>query len=730
MADGSANLLAKFKLQHEGIAQNLLTKTVIRHLASADLLGKFETRSLGSQDLKGHLKIRQMGSPQNLWVFFTCLQPAEDLLAHFVVRHRSNLLQGRLKAILNLVRTWAELPAKMIVKNSGSALLLGIFIVAQGSRDLKAKFHVGQNSADLLAKFHVGQNSADLLGKFHVGQNSADLLGKFEVKHSENLFAKAIIRQNSSTDLLGKFEIGQGNADLLCFFRLPQEDLFCKFAVRHEGSETLYGRIEVRRPASARLLSKMVVQRHVGSEELLCKFHVGQNSSNLKCVIRRIVPSVRNNSWTIQDDDVNQWINFVVGMGRGFIEAPTLTADAIIKKLGLNSCKIYSASASHRFEAIRFGYVAVPEWAENERLQMDAGNLLAKVIIRHEGTSRNLLAELEIRNASNQDLPAHFVAIRRQGFKDLKAKLFVMSARFTLIDEKTVSGAAVERITFTGLDLNTHKNYMLIAEWVNPVAYFGKVWAFYNGDEVPTNYRSQYLRGSSSSSSADRLNDPTIALSADSASSMAVINIGISPDGYINVVSQNRAGQGAAIEIYEFSQNHDIVQSNLTQLDLSYRRYTTDAEENGFGIGSKFRLYGYKTGISNVIDIYEVDGSTGDISAPAAYTLIPEMTKTLDLEAGDKVLLTFEANFVVSPSPSAPIGYVNLFADASQLLYNAQISISENCSSSPNRHNQRSFHAVYEAVIDETVTFTAQWKSGGGFWIYGNERKMIITHIH
>jgi len=112
----------------------------------------------------------------------------------------------------------------------------------------------------------------------------------------------------------------------------------------------------------------------------------------------------------MQDDDINQWINFVVGMGRGFIEAPTLTADTDIKKLGLNSCKIYSASASHRFEAIRFGYVAVPEWAENERLQMDAGNLLGKVEISHL-SGQNLLVTFKTQPNSSQDLKVVFEVV-------------------------------------------------------------------------------------------------------------------------------------------------------------------------------------------------------------------------------------------------------------------------------------------------------------------------------
>jgi len=146
--------------------------------------------------------------------------------------------------------------------------------------------------------------------------------------------------------------------------------------------------------------------------------------------------------------------------------------------------------------------------------------------------------------------------------------------------------------------------------------------------------------------------------------------------------------------------------------------------------GQDFKDLSAEFEIDDMIDVYEIDGTTGSVSSPVSYTLIPEMTKTLVLAVGDIVKIDFEANFVITASS---VGYVSLFADATPILYDAQLS-NDSTSSTTTRRHQRSFHGVYVAASDETVVFTAQWKSSitpsPKLNISGNERKMIVTHIH
>ncbi len=197
-----------------------------------------------------------------------------------------------------------------------------------------------------------------------------------------------------------------------------------------------------------------------------------------------------------------------------------------------------------------------------------------------------------IRNAGSGELFAKFEV--GQGFNDLFARFEVMVDRFTLIEEQILTSNA-GRVTFTGLDLNAHKNYTLIAEWYNPFSILGLIWFFYNGDEVKTNYHSQAFQAAGTTEQATKYNEPRIGIGDDLESNMAVVHIGISPGGYINALSQSRAGKGTYLMLHSHAQSHTVVQANLTQLTISCRNSVGLAEYAGFGTGSKFRLYGYKS---------------------------------------------------------------------------------------------------------------------------------------
>jgi len=465
-----------------------------------------------------------------------------------------------------------DLPAEFFIVNAGAEDLPAEFIIRhETSVELLGEFEVRQEtSADLKAIFDIGQGAADLLGFFDVGHNSVDLPAEFVVRHV-----------GTPVDLLGEFAVNQFNAAV---------NLLGEFVVRHS-------------------------QPHPGLTSIIAY-------------------------------EPSAFFNYFEGVGTGFLH-PQYRPDAEVKVIGQTSLRIRVKYLPSGFDYIQFGWkYRNPIWGEDTWPGTGLGslNLHGEFVIRRSAsmdlpakfivgqgsvdlkasfesqvslylpgefivrqeTSVDLSAKFIVRHTSNggghpgeapsADLKAEFWV--RQGFIDLPCQFEVMVDRFTLIEEQIVTGAAVGRVTFTGLDLNTHKNYVLIMEWYNPVDWFGHVLAYYNGDEVKTNYRSQYLRGSGASATANDYDTPCVAFGTALKSSMAVINIGISPGGYINAVSQNRVSQGSVpgsvLEIWEVAQNHDVVQANLTELVLSWTRAGA-AEDDGFGVGSKFRLYGYKS---------------------------------------------------------------------------------------------------------------------------------------
>jgi hypothetical protein len=131
-------------------------------------------------------------------------------------------------------------------------------------------------------------------------------------------------------------------------------------------------------------------------------------------------------------------------------------------------------------------------------------------------------------------------------------------------------------------------------------------------------------------------------------------------------------------------------------------------------------------------DLYEADGTSGDCTAPssaAAFAEIPEMTYTLALSTGDKVIITFMANFWIAGS-----NYVRFLinADGVAISFEGRTS-NDSAASSNSRTHLRTFVAIYEAVADGNVTFNVTWKTGvgaGNAKIYGNVRKLVLQHIH
>ena len=332
-----------------------------------------------------------------------------------------------------------DLLSKFIIKNAGSADLLGKFHVGQGSQDLLGKFEVRHgNSADLLGKLGIRQlGSADLLGKFEVRHSSdADLLGKLEIRHdaSENLLGKFEIKQPGSADLLGKFAVSNASSEVL----------LAKFAVRHDASVDLLGKLEVEHDGSKDLLAKFKV-RHEGTQNLKAVVDIRHDSyANLftKIILRNASSADLLGRLEIRHDAAVDLLAKVKIRHGGAGAAQNLKAIVDIR-LGASSNLLGKFEVRHSSSADLLGKFTVSNANSEDllarviirnlafadllgRLEVRPGsseNLKAIVDIRHI-SSANLLGRLEIRHASSEDLVTK-LTIRHDAAVDLLAKFAV-----------------------------------------------------------------------------------------------------------------------------------------------------------------------------------------------------------------------------------------------------------------------------------------------------------------
>jgi len=156
--------------------------------------------------------------------------------------------------------------------------------------------------------------------------------------------------------------------------------------------------------------------------------------------------------------------------------------------------------------------------------------------------------------------------------------------RVGLISEVEVTADTTE-VDFPGLDILTHKLYLLAFETKNVTATSGEIRIYFEGDFTDTNYYQQNLWASGSTISAGRANNSTLAYLAAGHQVSGFILIMLDPDGYGRVYVAEARSPPAGVNIVTHSIARTITQTNLTRITL---RATV---ANLIGAGSKFRLF-------------------------------------------------------------------------------------------------------------------------------------------
>jgi len=137
-----------------------------------------------------------------------------------------------------------------------------------------------------------------------------------------------------------------------------------------------------------------------------------------------------------------------------------------------------------------------------------------------------------------------------------------------LVEEKEIT-ANTTRVTFSNLDLNSAKAYMLLFNVRNPTVYSVSYRLFYNGDEVETNYYNQHLTASGTSVVARRGNNAIFADAfSPGMSSLSVYFIRRLPDGHVSGNGLPHYNEGdtlaARFRIHHYNKTVD----NVTRIDI------------------------------------------------------------------------------------------------------------------------------------------------------------------
>jgi len=160
--------------------------------------------------------------------------------------------------------------------------------------------------------------------------------------------------------------------------------------------------------------------------------------------------------------------------------------------------------------------------------------------------------------------------------------------RLTLIKEITVA-SDTNTIDITGLDINTHKIYIIVIKRKYVLNISDWVYMYVEGDYLDTNYYSQFFYASGTSIGGNRQNNPRIANASMNAFDMYIIDLSLI-DTLARAVSRQTLGAGGGLAFYQFSWSYVTSITNIT----SIRLYGAGGA-NVFGAGTKVEVYGYKS---------------------------------------------------------------------------------------------------------------------------------------
>jgi len=140
--------------------------------------------------------------------------------------------------------------------------------------------------------------------------------------------------------------------------------------------------------------------------------------------------------------------------------------------------------------------------------------------------------------------------------------------KWNVVAEVTVD-ADCDYIDFTGLDINTDKEYILFANIKNPTADNSVYYIFVEGDYTTTNYYTQYIYAAGTSVSANRPNNPQILYVTAGNGGMARVFITKDPDGYFRWESLANRDAPDTVRLVYYVGAKTATVSNITSIRIA-----------------------------------------------------------------------------------------------------------------------------------------------------------------
>jgi hypothetical protein len=152
------------------------------------------------------------------------------------------------------------------------------------------------------------------------------------------------------------------------------------------------------------------------------------------------------------------------------------------------------------------------------------------------------------------------------------------------IADTEVTGSAVTTVSFTGLDLDSAKAYIIIAKFTNPTINTTEYKLYFNGDTTDTNYYYQYILADGATVSSGRSNSSRY-LGVEAGEE--VIGFGTTqrdPAGYVKSSIFEARRDPATVLILQTAHTW-LTQANVTQMDF------TSSVAGAIGVGSRIMIF-------------------------------------------------------------------------------------------------------------------------------------------
>lgn len=160
-----------------------------------------------------------------------------------------------------------------------------------------------------------------------------------------------------------------------------------------------------------------------------------------------------------------------------------------------------------------------------------------------------------------------------------------LNAPLGLLYEFIVTGSAVTSINVPNLDITLHDNYQVEIDFKNAAASAVTLSLYANGDVTATNYASQAILSSSTTTTSSAVANALIGYCEASSRSLTNANLSLSTDGYFRWSAICSRGTMTLPTLSTITGIKKATIANLTQLTL------TSSVASSIAVGTRIRIY-------------------------------------------------------------------------------------------------------------------------------------------